>query len=113
MNWRITINTEDLITVFKKTKVRKSLGKRNIAAELVELDFDGTSLNILVISAKHSIHAQGKGKGRALITLAIYQRLQKAYIASPPRNRSIEISFDADAKKITFGSTTLVAVAQT
>lgn len=107
MTWHITTNTDELVSVFKKTKVRKSLGKKNIAAELVEFCFDGHSLNILVVSAKHSINAQGTGNGLALMTLENYQRLQKAYIASPPNGGSIDISFDDDEKRITFGSTTL------
>ena len=110
MSWRITIKTEDLLSVFKKTKVRKSLGKKNIAAELVELYFDRSSLSISVVGAKHSIDAQGEGKALALIALSNYQRLQQAYIASPPHDESIQISYNSDATKITFGSTTIKTV---
>lgn len=110
MSWKVSIKTADLIDVLKRTKVRKGLGKKNIAAELVEFELDGKALNILVISAQHSIPAAGEGKGLALVPLSKFQLFQKAFIASPGREKEVSVAFDSSNQKITFGTTTLTTV---
>jgi len=107
MSWETEVNKKDFVGVLKKTKTLKGLGKKNIAAEVVELMFTGTNLTILVTGAMHTISAKGSGGGTAFMSLASYQLFRKAFVASPPKDEQIQIKYNTDTQKITFGGTTL------
>jgi len=110
MSWEIIVNKNDFVGVLKKTKTLKGLGKKNIAAEVVELMFTGTNLTVLVTGALHTISAEGSGGGTAFMSLASYQLFRKALVASPPKDQQFQIKYNTDTQKITFGGTTLGTV---
>ena len=110
MSWDIQVGKDDFLDVLNKTKVGKRLGKKFIADETVECAYKDGNLNILVISAFHSIKGKGTGKGPALIPLRTYLRLREAFLKAPPAGEIVPLVFDSDKMKLTIGTTTLSTV---
>ena len=102
-NLCLVVSLADFITCLKGMRYGAKLGKRNIAQEDVEFDFDGKNLLVTVVGVKHTIPANGSWKGKVAVALPIMGKLRKV----PPNQNPLTISYENS--KLAIGSTKVPA----
>jgi len=107
MSWLITLSTKDFKEILKRAKTLKTLGKKNIENERVELMFNGQSLSMVVVSSIYTIDANGQGGGIAVLPLKTFQLFRQAFLKAPVRQKELSISYDHESNSLTIGSTRL------
>ena len=95
-NLNLVVSLPDFVGCLKLMRYGAKLGKRNIAREKVEFDYDGTNLIISVIGVSHIIPASGSWQGKVAIALPMMDGLRRA----PPSQEPLTVSYEDSKLKI-------------
>lgn len=99
----LVVSLSDFVSCLKAMRYGAKLGKRNIAREKVEFDYDGTNLTISMIGVSHKIPANGSWQGKVAIALPMMDGLRRV----PPTQEPLTISYDDS--KLRIGTTKIPA----
>ncbi|MBI5611905.1 MAG: hypothetical protein HY942_02370 [Gammaproteobacteria bacterium] len=102
-NFKLVVALADFVGCLKAMRYGAKLGKRNIAREEVEFEYDGTNLTISAIGVDHTLPASGSWQGKVIIALPVMGGLRRV----PPTQDPLTISYEDSKLKI--GTTNIPA----